>query len=115
MAVPRKPNGSPKAGDEAWLEEAWARDLASRPGEIPYFTKEAIREDIRLRHYYTGKYVAYIDRWRGRTGHRRLIREVIAVADTPWDLSKLLADVPKSKLKRIMAYRIDSPEDGIFQ
>ncbi|HEV3003673.1 MAG TPA: hypothetical protein VGX78_04400 [Pirellulales bacterium] len=58
--------------------------------------------------------MAFIDRWRGRTGHRRLIREVVAVAETPWDLDKMLADVPKAKLKRIIAYRIPSPDDGVY-
>lgn len=79
-------SGSLPVGFEQEVEQA--RRLLGP--NLTVFADERLRLDIMLQHQYHGRYVAFVDLWKDENGAKKLIRNVIAVANTPWDLESEL-------------------------
>jgi len=98
------PTHSDIAGDGQPPEDEFDQARRLLGSDISPVVEQRLRQDVLLQRQYRGQYVAFVDRWKIQAGVRKLVRDVIAAAATPWDLEKeldRLSAVDRKALSRV--------------
>lgn len=89
------------------LEEAFRQSLRER-GELHPEARQVLYEDLRLQFDYPGKYVVFMDRWKGRGSSRTLDRQILAHSTSLVEVQGPLDRLsPRDRAKAVLRYATD--------